>query len=169
MDALGALADGSAVRDALSPLVGEYRAWIEARRELLSTLEGTRLETAQELLRFGALAADRIEGGIAALADDADALDAFRVGEPRRGPSAQKRLEMIEAPSWRAFQLAFMLLNLPGMVDPSDPNRETVDLLFFPTGGGKTEAYLGLAAFAMVLRRLRNRRRGSGSAAPASA
>ena len=42
------------------------------------------------------------------------------------------------------------------MVDPNDPNRETVDLLFFPTGGGKTEAYLGLAAFAMVLRRLRN-------------
>src|SRR5205814_3605839 len=43
-----------------------------------------------------------------------------------------------------------------GLADPSDPNRETVDLLFFPTGGGKTEAYLGLAAFAMVLRRLRN-------------
>ena len=41
-------------------------------------------------------------------------------------------------------------------MDPHDPNRETVDLLFFPTGGGKTEAYLGLAAFAMVLRRLRH-------------
>jgi hypothetical protein len=46
------------------------------------------------------------------------------------------------------------LLNLPGLADPLDPNRATVDLLFFPTGGGKTEAYLGLAAFAMVLRRL---------------
>ena len=43
------------------------------------------------------------------------------------------------------------------MADPSDPNRDTVDLLFFPTGGGKTEAYFGLAAFAMVLRRLRHR------------
>ena len=59
-------------------------------------------------------------------------------------------------PRWRAFQLAFILLNLPGIADPADPEREFVDLLFFPTGGGKTEAYLGLAAFTMVLRRLRN-------------
>ena len=41
-------------------------------------------------------------------------------------------------------------------MDPKDPSRDTVDLLYFPTGGGKTEAYLGLAAIAMVLRRLRN-------------
>src|SRR5207302_11402582 len=67
----------------------------------------------------------------------------------------RKRLG-IETPRWRAFQLAFLLLNLPGLADPRDPNRATVDLLFFPTGGGKTEAYLGLAAFAMVLRRLRH-------------
>jgi hypothetical protein len=71
------------------------------------------------------------------------------------GRALRKRLG-IENPEWRAFQLAFMLLNLPGLADPRDPNRTTVDLLFFPTGGGKTEAYLGLAAFAMVLRRLRH-------------
>ena len=67
----------------------------------------------------------------------------------------QKRLG-IDSPRWRAFQLAFILLNLPGLIDSSDPNREIVDLLFFPTGGGKTEAYFGLSAFAMVLRRLRH-------------
>ena len=57
-------------------------------------------------------------------------------------------------------------MNLPGLADPKDPHRKTVDLLFFPTGGGKTEAYLGLAAFAMVLRRLRHREsdRGLGGA-----
>ena len=60
------------------------------------------------------------------------------------------------APRWRAFQLAFILLNLPGLGEPHHPHRKIVDLLFFPTGGGKTEAYLGLAAFAIVLRRLRN-------------
>ena len=44
--------------------------------------------------------------------------------------------------------------HFPGLADPHDVHRETVDLLFFPTGGGKTEAYLGLAGVAIVLRRL---------------
>jgi hypothetical protein len=62
----------------------------------------------------------------------------------------------VATPSWRLFQLAFLLMNLRGVVEPSNEDREVVDLLFFPTGGGKTEAYLGLAAFTLVLRRLRN-------------
>ena len=45
-------------------------------------------------------------------------------------------------------------MNLPCVVDPSHADREVVDLLFFPTGGGKTEAYLGLAAFTMLMRRM---------------
>ena len=61
-----------------------------------------------------------------------------------------------KAPTWRLFQLAFILLNLDGLVDPAHPDRPIVDLLFFPTGGGKTEAYLGLAAFAIARRRLNN-------------
>lgn len=60
--------------------------------------------------------------------------------------------------SWRPFQLAFILVNLPALLDPTHPERRldtgTVDLLFFPTGGGKTEAYLGLTAFTLALRRL---------------
>ncbi|MEU4174062.1 DISARM system helicase DrmA [Streptomyces sp. NPDC026589] len=61
--------------------------------------------------------------------------------------------------SWRPFQLAFVLLNLDSLTDPAHPHRGTgrdalVDLLFFPTGGGKTEAYLGLAAYTFALRRL---------------
>ena len=47
-------------------------------------------------------------------------------------------------------------MNLHGIADPTHADREVVDLLFFPTGGGKTEAYLGLAAFTLVLRRLEN-------------
>ena len=57
-------------------------------------------------------------------------------------------------PEWRPFQLAFVLLNLAGLVDRRHVDRETADLLFFPTGGGKTEAYLGLAAFVIAHRRL---------------
>ncbi|MCH7810856.1 MAG: helicase, partial [Chloroflexi bacterium] len=159
MEALGALADGAAAEAALRPLVEQYRAWIEARRSDIAALQGTRRETAEELLRLAGVASDRIERGIATLVQDADALDAFRVASRAVARALRQRLTeqfKDEPPRWRAFQLAFILLNLPGLADPHDPNRETVDLLFFPTGGGKTEAYFGLAAFAMVLRRLRH-------------
>lgn len=59
---------------------------------------------------------------------------------------------------WRAFQIAFLLMSLDGVSDGDDPtaiyNRELVDLVWFPTGGGKTEAYLGVAAYYMFHQRL---------------
>jgi hypothetical protein len=160
MEALGALADGAAVQAALRPLVARYGEWIEARRSGLGTLSGKRRDTAEELLRLAGVAADRIERGVALLASDEQALDAFRVANRAVALAMRQRRKQQglpeETPRWRAFQLAFLLLNLAGLADWRDPHRETVDLLFFPTGGGKTEAYLGLAAFAMVLRRLRH-------------
>ena len=159
MDALGALPDAQTARVALRPLVDQYRVWIELRRAEIETLPDARRETAGELLRLAGIAADRMERGIAMLAADADVLDAFRLTNRAVARALRQRLGeqfTTQPPGWRAFQLAFILLNLPGLADPRDPHRETVDLLFFPTGGGKTEAYLGLAALAMVLRRLRN-------------
>ena len=64
--------------------------------------------------------------------------------------------------SWHPFQLAFVLLSLPSLTDPTHADRTKpvegiADLLWFPTGGGKTEAYLGVAAFAMAIRRLQGK------------
>ena len=161
MEVLGRLDGGEAAGHALGRLVEQYRGWIEARRREVEggPLQGARRETAEQLLDYATVAADRMAHGVALLAEDADLLDAFRVANRAVARALHQRLGgqiEPEGPRWRPFQLAFLLLNLPGLADPRDPHRETVDLLFFPTGGGKTEAYLGLAAVAMVLRRLRH-------------
>jgi hypothetical protein len=64
--------------------------------------------------------------------------------------------------TWRAFQIAFLLMSLPGCADEDGPDRAIVDLIWFPTGGGKTEAYLGVAAFLMFHQRLVQSRQGAG-------
>ena len=159
MQALGDLAGGSAAEAALSPLVAGYRTWLDDQHAGLGGMTGQRREVAEQLVRLAGIAADRMERGIRVLATNSDALDAFRTANRAVAAALWRRLARegsASAPRWRAFQLAFILLNLPGIAEPANPEREFVDLLFFPTGGGKTEAYLGLAAFTMVLRRLRN-------------
>lgn len=67
-------------------------------------------------------------------------------------------------PAWRPFQLGFLLVALPSTVDGEHEDRELVDLIWFPTGGGKTEAYLALAAVEIFRRRLVEGVAGGGTA-----
>ena len=128
--------------------------------------------------------ADKIAEGIDEVCSDANAAAAFRfanrvmwlqrvhteaVAANRRQPDGASvdqlldpgHLDTVDVEanrSWFPFQLAFLLLNLPELTDPAHVDRSgskaLVDLLFFPTGGGKTEAYLGLTAFTFAIRRL---------------
>jgi hypothetical protein len=165
MEELGGLPDAAAARAALFPLVESYRQWIEGQRQHVpSGLTKRQRETADDLLERAEIAARRVEAGIQALADP-EVLQAFRIANRCMHAAAMapaRRRADEGKPTWRPFQLAFLLLNLPGIADPTHSDREVVDLLFFPTGGGKTEAYLGLAAVAIVLRRLRSPDRMSG-------
>lgn len=160
------LADLKSFADAkakLGPLVEQYASWIEAQKAKIPDKLKRRAETATELLNRARIAKNRIQAGIDLLADD-KAFTAFKLANKTMAVAARRRFgtmrgldpASVSAPTWRPFQLAFILMNLKGITDPADHDREVVDLLFFPTGGGKTEAYLGLAAYALVLRRLRN-------------
>lgn len=72
--------------------------------------------------------------------------------------------DQVPEPQWRPFQLGFLLISLASTVDERHEDRDLVDLIWFPTGGGKTEAYLGLAAIEVFRRRLAHGMAGGGTA-----
>lgn len=164
MEALADLAAGdpAGLAAALAGLPDAYLAWIEAEAGEVPGIEGApRRRTADALLTAARRAHGRIQAGIDLLARDKWARLAFRAmneavarAARRRNAGRTKKPDDMDPPIWRPFQLAFILLNLPGLKDKLHDDRELVDLLFFPTGGGKTEAYLGLAAWTIAHRRL---------------
>ena len=163
MEALARLKSAEEARTALMGLVDQFRVWIAMQRARTADLHyERRTQTCETLLHTAGIAADRIREGIELLSRP-DVFRAFILAnramalQARRREAQQQgvRPDAVPEPTWRPFQLAFLLLNLKGIVDPDAADRRTVDLLFFPTGGGKTEAYLGLAAFTLIHRRLR--------------
>jgi len=157
MEVLGA-ASADELRRMLRPMVEQYATWIEKQRAS-RIAEPARQQTLDFLLGRAGNASRRITEGIELLAD-AQVLDAFGIANRVMAAAArQRQIQAGRKPSdamWRPFQLAFLLMNLRSIADPKHFDREVVDLLFFPTGGGKTEAYLGLSAFTLALRRIRN-------------
>lgn len=167
MEELGKLHEHpAAVKTSLAGLVSQYRTWIDAQAKIIPSLEPNRRDTTDSMVAAMKTAARRIEAGIDLLATDPKSLDAFCIANRAMAAAARRRQwigggragtpDTMTSPTWRPFQLAFFLLSLQGIADEAHADRERVDLLFFPTGGGKTEAYLGLAAYTMVLRRLRH-------------
>ncbi len=163
------------LEEALRTLVDDYAAWIAEQRARVGTSVLGYDTPANDALGRCKATHERLRTGMKVLLADAKALEAFRLANRAmalqrvRGIYALKRrrgedvtLEDVDVRknrSWRPFQLAFLLLSIPSLADPRHADRTSpaeafADLLWFPTGGGKTEAYLGVAAFAMGIRRL---------------
>lgn len=160
----------------LEKFVDAYEAWIEkeAKADLaMPQLEKTRGELAEKARE----ASRRMRRGIRLLTsgENENALFAFRAmneamyWQQRNTGISGRELDLqgdVMSPKkgtfpkegtfgiWRPFQIGFLLTSLQGIVDENSEERETVDLIHFPTGGGKTEAYLGAASLLMFYRRL---------------
>lgn len=163
---------GEQLRRMLYPLAESYGRWIDELSGRVSLLQGDLRVQADEHLDACRLVHERIVEGVTLLsrADDetsqlarsafcfanrAMALQRIRSEMALRRRRAEASSPDVVPTLWRPFQLAFILINLPSLVDRSHPSRSTCDLLWFPTGGGKTEAYLGLTAFVLAHRRIR--------------
>ncbi|PFH27377.1 DISARM system helicase DrmA [Burkholderia sp. JKS000303] len=164
--------------DALNLLTKDYAEWIaEQRKRIGADVVGYDAQAGQALDRCQEIQT-RLQQGIDTLKRDEKALAAFRFAnramaiqrlrsqyalEVRRGRDVTiQQFDQPENRSWRPFQLAFLLLSIPSLADPMhldrvQPMEAHADLLWFPTGGGKTEAYLGVAAFTMAIRRLQGK------------
>jgi len=155
--------DAGALGQALDPLPRAYRSWVATLRNQLPSLDERLRAIGEANLERCLKAAGRIEEGIQLLKDQEDARLAFCFANQAMGLQAvwarRQRGEPEEPFPWRPFQLAFLLQELPAVLDRSGKRRETCDLIWFPTGGGKTEAYLAVAAFTFAWRRLDAARR----------
>lgn len=165
----------AALVEALSVLTKDYADWINEQRARIGIdVVGYNAESRRAMDRCQDIH-ERLQQGIDTLRTDEKALAAFRFANRvmaaqrvrsmyalavRRGEDvAVDSFNVLKNRRWRPFQLAFLLLSIPSLANPNHPDRvkpveACADLLWFPTGGGKTEAYLGVAAFTMAIRRM---------------
>lgn len=171
----------------LIKLNSEYEAWIKKQEEIANAeLKDELLETALRHIESCRLCLQRMKEGVDLLNSNENVNRAFRLMNramllQQLHYSIETRNWILDKGNitglkdavvpdinnnstwkpglgaWRPFQLAFILMNLNSMLDASHADREMVDLIWFPTGGGKTEAYLGLSAFTIFLKRLKDK------------
>jgi hypothetical protein len=162
--------DPDGVTAKLGAFADAFEKWVQAETARVEKVD-THREPAERIVARARIAAERMNATIDLLAqpEQGTLRSAFALA------MKAMRLQMLQAaaakgkdgskePAWRPFQLGFLLVSLSSTVDAVHPDRELVDLIWFPTGGGKTEAYLGLAAVEMFRRRLEHGQKGGGTA-----
>ena len=168
----------------LCALTDLYAEWIAAQRTQAQTLAPRYTAAAARHIDGCMCACARMRAGLRTLRQNAAAYAAFTLANramfmQRLHGAAQEKMAAVRADRypddadiaawlsamdyraasdekarWRPFQIAFFLMNIDAITDPTAPARDLIDLIWFPTGGGKTEAYLGLTAFTIFYRRL---------------
>ncbi|HHB1766557.1 TPA: DISARM system helicase DrmA [Bacillus cereus] len=150
----------------LYKLVYSYRVWVKEQADKFEGIPSHLHSVVNNNISKVNRIIERIENGILSVVSSDKKLKAFRFMNrviaiqqaqskvALKYRSNSERVAPIYNGKWRLFQLAFILMNIDGVSNPEHKDRDLVDLLWFPTGGGKTEAYLGVAAFLMGLRRL---------------
>lgn len=147
----------------LEAFVGAFSAWVAEQNKRVPDF-GPDAPIANRIVSRSEVLLKRMRKAVKLLSDE-------KQGQLRAAFSlamSAMRLQMLrysnDEPRWRPFQLGFLLVSLASTVDENHPDRALVDLIWFPTGGGKTEAYLGLAAIEIFRRRLEYGAAGGGTA-----
>ena len=166
---LSQLSDASQKAETLAllrRLTNAYSRWIAEQQFRVPALvkdlqepSASRLaEAATQNLASCAKQRDRIDAGLNLLDSDPIAFEAFTLANAAMEHS-MLRARPGERARWFPFQIAFILAALPSLSDPCHVERDVFDLIWFPTGGGKTEAYLGLSAYTLFHRSLTSKSR----------
>ncbi|MBK8686902.1 MAG: helicase [Betaproteobacteria bacterium] len=161
LDFLSNVANRAAICNDLRKISETYETWIgtlEAKRNSIVGGFDSRLAHRVTQAIDGNIAAchriaKRIRAGIELLKARDVVFQAFALGNAAMAET-MRRSRPDKEPEWRPFQIAFILVSLESIVDESHEDRRLMDLIWFPTGGGKTEAYLGLVALVLFHRRL---------------
>ncbi|WP_240989553.1 helicase C-terminal domain-containing protein [Salipiger mangrovisoli] len=144
------------VCSALDELCACYDQWIAAREAEVNALPAGQQDTARCHMDECRIASGRMREGVDLLRKDGPELLAFRLANRalwQQNEWKRKRDSKIGPLVWRPFQMAFVLLCMASAGNRDHDDRGVMDLLWFPTGGGKTEAYLLLTAYTVFLRR----------------
>ena len=141
--------DGEALRRRLEPFDLQYQRWIDDLRNCEVKHEGVK----SKIVRAAEDAHRRIKLGIDLICGDGDARLAFCFAN--RAIDEQAKWAGREDMEFRPFQLGFILMSAESVLNRKSEDRGTCDLLWVPTGGGKTEAYLFLVAMVSAHRRLK--------------
>lgn len=165
----------------LNKFIETYKQWIDAKENEINDMNFDEIykDVAGENIENCKISYRRMKEGIKLLVENNDLFESFELSntamliqriqsnhphdlEKFNSIDMYKNYEIKEA-KWRGFQLAFLLMTIPSLVDYENEYRDVVDLIWIPTGGGKTEAYLGVCALTIFYRRISKGKEGYGT------